>query len=90
MEQQKISITLPNDIVHDIDALATKLTLSQSGLIESIIKMYLAERRRIENKDNLMNGYAEMGKINLSISEEFFNSDQATQDAYEQYLMGCE
>lgn len=90
MEQKRISITLPEDILSDIDKLSAAENISQSSMIESIIKIYLAERRRIENRNNLMKGYAEMASINLSIAQEFFNSDQTTQDAYEDYLMGCE
>lgn len=90
MEQKRISITLSVDILSDIDALRSRLNLPRSTLIEYMIKMYLSEIRRIESKDNLIKGYLEMGEINLSIAEEFFPSDQATQDAYEHYLMGCE
>ena len=90
MEQKKISITLPEDIVSDIDMLSADLHISANSLIESIVKSYLAERRRIENKAKLKKGYLEMAEINLSIATECFNSDQATQDAYEHYLMGCE
>ena len=90
MEQKKISITLPEDIISDIDKLSADLHISANTLVESIVKSYLAERRRIENKANLKQGYLEMAEINLSIAKECFNSDQATQDAYEHYLMGCE
>ena len=90
MERKKISITLPEDIVSDIDALSADLHISANSLIESIVKSYLAERRRIETKAELKKGYLEMAEINLSIATECFNSDQATQDAYEQFLMGCE
>lgn len=90
MEHKKISITLPEDIVSDIDALSADLHISANSLIESIVKSYLAERRRIETKAELKKGYLEMAEINLSIATECFNSDQATQDAYEQFLMGCE
>lgn len=90
MEHKRISITLPEDIVSDIDKLSVDAGVSRSVFIESVIKMYLAERRRIENREQLMKGYAEMADINLSIAREFFDTDQATQDAYEDYLMGCE
>lgn len=90
MELKRISITLPEDILSDIDNLRSEGAPTRSAVIESMIKIYLSERRRIESKDNLMKGYLEMGNINLSIAEEFFISDQATQDAYEHYLMGCE
>ena len=90
MEQKKISITLPEDIANNIDMLSADLHISANSLIESIVKSYLAERRRIENKAKLKTGYLEMAEINLSIATECFNSDQATQDAYEHFLMGCE
>lgn len=90
MEHRKISITLPEDIITHIDSLSLSEGMPRSKMIESIIKLYLAEKRRIESKEKLGKGYAEMGEINLSIAEECFDSDQATQDAYEHYLMGCE
>ncbi len=90
MEQKEISITLPEDVLTDVDTVAKALNLSRSRTVESMIKIYLAERRRIENKEKLGIGYALMGDINLSIAEECFYTDQTTQDAYEDYLMGCE
>ena len=90
MEHKRISISLPEDIIADIDNLTALSGVSRSAFIETVIRKYLAERRRIENREQLMKGYAEMAEINLSIAEEFFNTDQATQDAYEDYLMGCE
>lgn len=90
MEHKRISVSLPDDIVSDIDKLSESSGVSSSVFIESVIKMYLAERRRIENYDRLRKGYAEMAEVNLSIARDFFNTDQATQDAYEDYLMGCE
>ncbi|MBQ8541303.1 MAG: CopG family transcriptional regulator [Clostridia bacterium] len=90
MEHKKISITLPEDIANDIDMLSADLHISANSLVESIVKSYLAEKRRIETKAELKKGYLEMAQINLSIATECFNSDQATQDAYEQFLMGCE
>lgn len=90
MEPKKISITLPEDIASDIDALSADLHMSASRVVVSVVKAYLAERRRIERKTELKKGYMEMADINLSIANECFNSDQATQDAYEQFLMGCE
>ncbi len=90
MEQKKISITLPEDIISAIDELSSASKQSRSSTVEWMVKSYLAEKRRIENKANLKKGYLEMAEINLSIARECFNSDQATQDAYEHYLMGCE
>ncbi len=90
MELKRISITLPEDVLSDLDELCAVKEKSRSTLIESMIKMYLAEKRRIENKDNLIKGYLDMSEINLSLAKEFFYCDQATQDAYEDFLMGCE
>ena len=90
METKRITITLPEDILSDIDILCAKHSMTQSTMIESMIKVYLSERRRIEIRDDLKKGYLEMAEINLSVAEDFFSSDQATQDAYEHYLMGCE
>lgn len=90
MEYKRISVSLPEDVLEDIDSLKSEFNNSRSFAVESIIRLYLSERRRIEQKKDLMKGYAAMADINLSIAEDFFASDQATQDAYEHYLMGCE
>ena len=90
MERKKISITLPEDILTDIDSVMSELSLSRSRAIETMVRIYLSERRRIEKKAYLEKGYAAMADINLSIAQECFSSDQATQDAYEHYLMECE
>lgn len=90
MEQKTISITLPEDIISDIDKLSMALHMSQNSMIESMIKLYLAEKRRIESKADMKRSYMEMAEINLAIATECFDADQATQDAYEHYLMGCE
>ena len=90
MQRKKISVTLDEDILSDIDALIDELGGTRSRAIETMVRMYLSERRRIEQKLDLIKGYSAMAEINLSIAQEFFNSDQATQDAYEHYLMECE
>lgn len=90
MERRKISITLPENIVADIDSLTPEFNGSRSHAIESIIRLYLSERRRIEQKKHLIKGYAAMADINLAIAEESFDSDQAAQDAYEHFLTRCE
>ncbi len=90
MEQRTISITLSDDVLTDLDRLTSEFNNSRSFAVESIVRLYIAEKRRIEQKDNLIKGYAAMADINLSIAEECFDADQAAQDAYEHYLMGCE
>lgn len=90
MERKRISITLPEDVLADIDSVMSELGGSRSRAVEAMVRIYLSERRRIEKKDYLEKGYAAMADINLSIAQECFNSDQATQDAYEHYLMECE
>ncbi|MCD8049950.1 MAG: hypothetical protein LUG52_10250 [Clostridia bacterium] len=90
MEHKTISVTLSEDVLSEIDSLKSDFNGSRSLAIESMVRLYLSERRRIEQKEKLMEGYCAMADINLSIAEECFDSDQATQDAYEHYLMGCE
>ena len=90
MQRKKISVTLPEDILSDIDSVLNDLGGTRSRAIETMVRMYLAERRRIEQKLDLIKGYSAMAEINLSIAQECFDSDQATQDAYEHYLMECE
>lgn len=90
MEHNTISITLSDDVLTDLDQMTNDFGNSRSSVVEYIVRLYIAEKRRIEQKESMVKGYSAMADINLSIAEECFDADQATQDAYEHYLLGCE
>lgn len=85
-EKRKISVTLPDLLLEEIDILASSLNRSRSELITTVLKQYLNEIRNIELKNQLKKGYLEMGDINLNIAEESLLSDEGAYEIYEEYL----
>ena len=84
--QRKISVTLPDLLVTEVDALASSFNRSRSELIALAVKRYISETRKIELKEQLKKGYLEMGDINLSIAESSLLSDESAYEIYEEFL----
>lgn len=86
--QRKISVTLPDLLVTEVDTLASSFNRSRSELIALALKRYVNEIRKIELKEQLKKGYLEMGDINLSIAENSLLSDESAYEIYEEFLGG--
>ena len=84
--QRKISVTLPDLLVTEVDALASSFNRSRSELIALAVKRYISETRKIELKEQLKKGYLEMGDINLSIAQNSLLSDESAYEIYEEFL----
>lgn len=87
-EKRKISVTLPDLLLEEVDALASSINRSRSELIALALKKYLNEKKSVELKKQLKKGYLEMGDINLSIAEESLLSDESACKIYEEFIIG--
>ena len=85
-EKRKISVTLPDLLLEEIDILASSLNRSRSELIATVLKQYINEIKNIELKTKLKKGYLEMGDINLDIAEKSLLSDESAYEIYEEFL----
>ena len=85
-EKRKISVTLPDLLLEEVDTLASSLNRSRSELITMALKKYLNEKKSVEIKEQLKKGYLEMGDINLSIAENSLLSDESAYEIYEEFL----
>lgn len=83
---RKISVTLPDLLLEEVDTLASSLNRSRSELIAAVLSQYLKERKSIELKEHLKKGYLEMSDINLNIAEKSLLSDECAYEIYEKYL----
>ena len=83
---RKISVTLPDLLLDEIDTLASSLNRSRSEVVALALKQYLNERKSVELKEQLKKGYLEMGEINLSIANESLLSDECAYEIYEEFL----
>ena len=85
-EKRKISVTLPDLLLDEVDTLASSLNRSRSELITMALKKYLNEKKSVEIKEQLKKGYLEMGDINTSIAEDSLLSDESAYEIYEEFL----
>ena len=88
--KRKISVTLPDFLVEETDRLAFSLNRSRSEILALAIDKYVKENQKIELKEQMKKGYLEMGKINLSLAEDFLLSDESAYKIYEDFLSECE
>ena len=87
-QKRRISVTLPDLLLEEVDALASSINRSRSELIALALKKYLNEKKSVELKKQLKKGYLEMGDINLSIAEESLLSDESACKIYEEFIIG--
>ena len=83
---RKISVTLPDLLLDEVDILASSLNRSRSEIIAAVLSQYLKERKSVEFKERLKKGYLEMGDINIDIAEKSLLSDECAYEIYEKYL----
>ena len=84
--KRKISVTLPDLLLEEVNTLASSLNRSRSELIQAALRQYISEIKRIELKEQLKKGYLEMGDINFSIAENSLLSDESAYEIYEEFL----
>lgn len=88
--QRKISLTLPDSLLDEVDAFRKLDNQSRSEFVALAMRQYMRERRRIELKEQMKKGYLEMGNINLEIAEDSLLSDESAYKIYEEFLSESE
>ena len=82
----KISVTLPDLLLEELDTMASSLNRSRSEVVTLALKQYLNEKKSVELKEQLKKGYLEMGDINLNLAEKSLLSDERAYEIYEEFL----
>ena len=85
-ELRKILISLPDNLLKEVDTIVSLEKINRSELVREAMKLYLKERRKIEMRDKMKNGYKEMSEINIKLAEIFFEVDSEQQQKYEERL----
>ena len=89
-EYKKILIALPLELVEGVDEASSAEGISRSEFIRRALGECLKEQQRKKLREKLKNGYIEVGDINLSLAELYFEADNDTQMYYEEKLSECE
>lgn len=85
-EQRKVLISLPEDLLNRADEAADTESINRSELIRRAMKLYLAEKHKIETRERMKRGYEAMAGINKEWAEAGMASEKKALDAYEAVL----
>lgn len=72
---QRIIVTMPPELLAQVEAVAEQLSFSRSRLIREAVEQYVEARRRQELRELLKEGYILNAERDLRICEEFAAAD---------------
>ena len=72
---QRIIVTMPPDLLSQVEDMATKLNFSRSRLIREAVEQFVEAQRRQELRELLKEGYIVNAERDLRICEEFAAAD---------------
>ena len=89
-EVKKISISVPETLLQEVDDLVSCEKLSRSRLIQRAVIFYIKEQKKARLYEQMKNGYREMADINLRLAEICFPADCQQAESYEGKLAECD
>jgi len=73
---KRIMITLPDNLLAEMDGIAAAEKSNRSELIREAMRFYLAERKRQQLREQMKKGYQEMARINRELAAEQWLGDE--------------
>lgn len=67
---KKILVSVPCDILEEIESIIKLDNINRSQLIRDAMKFYIGEKKKIHVREQMRRGYLEMAAINLTLAEE--------------------
>lgn len=89
-KQKKILLTLPEDLLSEIDKLIDNASISRSEFIREGLRFYVQNQKNENIRKSLERGYKEVGSLNLQIAEDCINADNLQLENYLEMLSECE
>ena len=75
---KRVMITMPDSLLEEVDGFARQENRNRSEFIREVMRCYIDERRRIELRERLKEGYRKMSQLNRELAEEgAFTCEQA-------------
>ncbi|WP_245684735.1 CopG family ribbon-helix-helix protein [Orenia metallireducens] len=87
---KKVMISLPNNLLQEIDGFIKEDNQDRSQFISDAMEIYVNQLRTSKFRDEMKQGYLEMAKINLCIATECFMVENNTFFNYEARLAECD
>lgn len=92
-ETRRVMISVPDNLLQELDRIVKSDKLNRSQLIREAVKLYIGERykkqRSTINKEHMQRGYVEMSDINLSLANEALNAENEAVTVVEQMVCGA-
>lgn len=67
---KRIVISVPDTLLREVDGLVAMERWNRSALIREAVRLYVEERKKRDMREQMIRGYREMARINLSLAEE--------------------
>lgn len=87
---KKVLITVPDSLLEAVDFQAKVENINRSEFVREAMKMYLGERKKQAQKEELKKGYQQMAELNLKLTETYFNAEEEAYLALSEKLAECE
>ena len=85
-QYKKILISIPHNLLEELDTMVSNEKTNRSMLVSEAMHLYIREKRKIELRDKMKNGYEEMAEINLRLAEGCLRADSDQECRYEERL----
>ncbi len=86
---KRIMISLPENLLKEVDGLASSEQCNRSEFIREAMKTYISEKKKRSLREQMKKGYQEMAQINLSLALENYEVENEVQGYYEEKLAEC-
>lgn len=74
-ETKRVMVSVPENLLAELDGLASLDRCNRSQIIREAMQLYLAERRRYVLREQMKKGYQEMAEINLTLALENYEGE---------------
>jgi len=83
---KRIMITLPDSLLQEVDGVAKRENRNRSEFIREAMRCYIEEKRRLELRERLKEGYRKMASLNLELATEAVAAENEALALYEEVL----
>ncbi len=87
---KKVLITVPDSLLEAVDIAAKGDNVNRSEFVREAMKMYLREKKKRTNCEQMKKGYQEMAELNLNLAETYFAAEEEAFSSYEEKLAECD
>lgn len=86
MALKKILISLPDNLLEEIDYIVSTEKTNRSKFVREAMKLHIRERKKIKVRERMKKGYQDMANVNVEFARICFSADCEQLLKYEQRL----